>query len=87
MTDNRSNRIIPPGETISELLYMRDMTEKDLSRKLHKDLQFVKRLLEGNELLTPEIAHSLYLAFGIEDSFWLNLEILYRNELRAISDG
>lgn len=50
-----------------------DMAEEDVSM-----------LLDGETLLTPDIANRLETVLGLPAHFWSNLEAIYREKLQLV---
>lgn len=73
--------IVPPGETINELLEHYNMTQKELSRRIDLAQKTVNEIVKGKAPITYETASKLENVFGIEASFWNNLEKNYREQL------
>ncbi len=76
-----------PGETIKELMSVRLIGKSDLAKQMEMTEEQLTSLLDGEINLTEEIARHLEKVLGIGFAFWLNLEQLYRNKLKAIEEG
>lgn len=72
---------VPPGTTIEEQLEDCNMTREEFARQMEVSKSFVDDLIEGNVLLTDNVAVRLEKILGVAAYFWLNLEKLYRAEL------
>ena len=75
---------IPPGESIKEQLEMRSMTQKEFALRMGISEKHISRLITGQVELTQDVALRLESVFGIEASFWNNLEAIYREKLTRI---
>lgn len=78
--------IICPGETIKELLEINYYTQQNLADKLNMDLKTVNEILNGKAPITVDTALKLELIFGVDASFWNNLEFNYRKELKMYEE-
>lgn len=74
----------PPGETIKEQLKQQHMSQKELAKKMCISDKELAMLLEGEALLTTEIASKLEKTLGISASFWNRLEEIYLEKLAFI---
>lgn len=88
MTDK--DLIIPPGETVKELMQQYNVTSKNLASKLNMSQAEFKQFLDGDpkiNKITKEIATTLSEVFnGIPGRFWLKLDNNYREELKAYAE-
>ena len=78
--------IIPPGETILELLEVNSMTQLDLSYKTGINKKTINEIIKGKASITPATALKLEYVFNIPASFWNNLENGYRASLERKKD-
>ena len=72
--------MIPPGDTIKELLEQNNLNVNDLTSFLGFTKTEMRDLLSGSIAIDNRIATCLQDFFGIEKSFWLNLERIYKEE-------
>ncbi len=79
----RSRTIIatPPGVTIKEQLTARGMSQKEFAVRMEMSEKHISKLINGEVQLTPETAVRLEVVLGVPDSFWNNLESIYRSKL------
>jgi len=75
------NYIVPPGETIQELLEHYGMTQLELANRIGKTAKTVNEIIKGKAPITPETALQLEKVFSVSASFWNNLESKYRQLL------
>lgn len=75
------NLAIPPGETINDMLEEQGMSLSEFAKKMQISEERAEYLLEGDEVITDEIARKLCEVLGADVSFWLNLEAQYREDL------
>lgn len=73
--------MIPPGDTIKELLEQENLNINELTSLLGFSKAEVQGLLSGSTTIDNRIATCLQDFFGIEKSFWLNLERIYQEDL------
>lgn len=71
---------IPPGATIKEQLVTRDITPEELAEEMDMSQSDIDRLLGGKTILTLDIAKRLEAVLGIPVSFWIEMEIIYREK-------
>ena len=72
----------PPGETIREQLEDYNvMTREEFTDKMGMTGEEVEALLNGEMLLTGEIAKKLEEVLGVPADFWSKLEKRYREKL------
>ena len=83
---NNMDNIICPGETIKELLEVNNLTQNDLADKLGLELKTVNLILNGKAPITNETAFKLEMIFGIDASFFNNLEFNYRKKLNQFAN-
>src|SRR5688500_12225553 len=76
--------VSPPGETISDIIRERKLTEQQLANKLNAPVEQVSRLIDGREGLTLDMARKLESCLGGSTVFWLAREKRYREGLRAL---
>lgn len=84
MLQDKSIIAIPPGYTLQEQLDLLDISEHELSNRLNLTPNEVTQLLKGEYVLNKDIAHKLELITQVPESFWLNLESIYRDKLLRI---
>lgn len=70
-----------PGETIHDILI--DKFADDLG----KSVDFVERLLIGEEPIDAQLANKLEICFGITSKFWLRREEQYRKSLKRLESN
>lgn len=83
----KSNKVIalPPGATIKEQLDERNISQKEFVKRMEMSKMNVNKLINGEILLTKDIALKLETVLGIHYQFWLNLEEIYRKKLKMIA--
>ena len=73
--------LIHPGETLQELLEDRGMEQSALSKRTGFSEKHIGQVMAGNAPVTESFARALEVVFGVEASFWLNLQSNYEMEL------
>ena len=73
--------IIPPGETIKEMLEDRDMTQEELAIRLDMSTKHVSHIITGKKPITYQTALKLESVFNVPASFWNNLERIFREKI------
>ena len=73
-----------PGETLSEALEERAMTQADLAQRIGRSRKTINEIIRGKAPITPETALLLERALGIPARFWSNRESQYREALERI---
>lgn len=75
-----SGPVIPPGETIADIMKERNVSIESLSHKCEIPIEILNGEISGESPITPSIAVSLEKNFGVPKSFWLNLQHIYDEE-------
>ena len=73
--------VSPPGDTIQDVIEERDWNLDQLSEALGYSPQFINQLLNGEAIITKDIALNLARVIGSTSEFWLNREAQYRFQL------
>ena len=73
---------IPPEGTIKGLLEDRNISFASFVLQSGLSHQEAKRLLNGSLRINNNIALVLEKVFGVDHNFWLNLENIYKEDLR-----
>lgn len=68
---------IPPGRTIYEQLQNKGITYKEFGSSMEMTEDEIKKLLNGELSITPDIAVRLEKVLSIPSKFWVNLEFIY----------
>lgn len=82
----RPDHATPPGETIEEFLEADGMTQRELAKRLGLSCQQLNKIIKGKAPITSETAIKLEDVFGVDASFWNNLEMQYRESLARIRE-
>ena len=81
MVRSHSFIAIPPGATIKELLLDRGLSQKEFALRMDMSEKHISRLINGEVLLTPDVAFRLEMVLGVPAEFWNRLEAIYREKL------
>jgi len=66
---------IPPGEYLEEEIAARDISQKELARRMGRPANVINEIINGKKAITAETALQLEEALPeIPARFWLNLE-------------
>lgn len=84
MTKSRTYIAIPPGYTIKEQLEYKHMSQKEFAARMDMSEKHISKLINGNVLLTTDMAMRLEFVLGVPASFWNNLEFIYREKLAKV---
>ena len=66
-----------PGETISEILNERSMTQADLAMRMGRPKKTVNEIIQGKTAITSDTALQLEKVLGASAGFWLNRQRNY----------
>lgn len=86
MKSSKTYVAIPPGYSIKEQLVERGLTQKEFAMRMELSEKHISKLINGEVLLTTDVAVRLEMVLGIEAQFWLNLEAIYREKLFKIEE-
>lgn len=73
--------IIHPGETLTEILEDRDMSQRELAIRTGMTEKHISTIVKGQKNISVAFAKKLEYALGIDASFWINLQANYDREL------
>ena len=78
-TDAYPDVAIPPGEYLAEEIAARDITQKELARRMGRPANTINEIINGKKAVTAETALQLEEVMPeIPARFWLNLETDYQ---------
>ena len=78
--------LIHPGETISDILEEREITQKELAQRAGVSEPFLSDVIHGKKDISKKLAAGLEYALGVPSSFWLNLQANYDAEFLSIHE-
>lgn len=84
MVRSRSYVATPPGATIKEQLVDRGMSQKEFAARMDMSEKHISRLINGDVVLTPDVAMRLEMVLGVPAHFWNNLESIYREKILMV---
>jgi HTH-type transcriptional regulator / antitoxin HigA len=84
MTKSRTFIATPPGYTIKEQLEYKNMSQKEFAYRMDMSEKHISKLINGEVILTTDMAMRLELVLGVSASFWNNLEFIYREKLAKV---
>ncbi|KAA3609684.1 MAG: ImmA/IrrE family metallo-endopeptidase [Calditrichaeota bacterium] len=84
MSDFKPNWSSPPGETITDILSERNISEEQFLKISGLSNEILKNLLIGKESISQSIAEKLELSLGSTKDFWLNREARYQADEKLI---
>lgn len=74
-----SDEAISPGETLSDELHARKMTQTELASRMGRRAKVIGQIISGKKAITAETAIQLENALeGISAMTWLRMEARYR---------
>ncbi|WP_424818118.1 helix-turn-helix transcriptional regulator, partial [Pseudomonas viridiflava] len=76
--------VSPPGETILDILYDRQISPESLAEHIGYDAKNISALFNGREEISERLAQRLAAAIGPDAEFWLNREKQYRDDVSRI---
>lgn len=74
-----------PGQTISDILDERGMSESDLADLMGRSHEYVQRLIEGRVIITSQVAERLAMILGPSAIFWKNRESQYNADYARVN--
>ena len=86
MTNSRTYIAIPPGATVKEQLLNRGMSQKEFALRMDMSEKHISKFLNGDVILTTDMASRLEMVLGLPARFWNNLESIYREKLQLIKE-
>lgn len=78
--------VLPPGDTLQEVLDERGMPQIDLARRTGLSAKHVNQIVKGNAAITAETAILLERATGVPADVWANLESAYQVDRSRAKD-
>lgn len=75
------NWVVPPGDTIADVLEERGWTQAELAQRLGYADEHVSQIINGDAAITEDVAARLACVLGSTAGFWLRKEATYRGRL------
>ena len=79
--------VIHPGETISDVLEDRGITQAELAASTGVSPAYVSNVIAGKKGISANFAFALEYALDVPKSFWLNLQANYDAELLELNEN
>ena len=79
--------IVPPGDTIIDLLEEREMTQANLAQRLGISAKHVNQIVKGSAAISADVALGLEKVLGGSVSFWVTREALYQARMAARAEN
>ena len=77
-TDAYPDVAIPPGEYLAEEIEAREISQKELARRMGRPVNAINEIINGKKAITADTALQLEAVMPeIRARFWLNLETDY----------
>lgn len=86
MTKSKTYIATAPGATIKEQLVNRGMSQKEFAVRMDMSEKHISHLINGEVILTPDVANRLESVLGVPAKFWNNLESIYRQKLLLVEE-
>ena len=83
-TSHLSDMVIPPGETLLDVLEEHQMGQKELATRMGISEKHLSHIVSGKSPLTLEQAMKLEKVLGGTAQFWVNLESMYQERKARI---
>ena len=80
------NLIVPPGDTVKEIIDYKQMPQKELATRLGVSAKHINEIIKGKAFISTELANKLELVLGMPAHFWINLDTAYQEELAAYEE-
>ncbi len=68
----RPDYVSPPGDTLSEILEDRQMSQRELAERTGRTQKHINEIIKGKAPISPETAIQLERVLGVPSSFWNN---------------
>jgi len=87
-TDAYPDVAIPPGEYLAEEIEAREISRKELARRMGRPANAINEIVNGKKSITAETALQIEAVMPeIPAKFWLNLETDYQLTKALIKRG
>lgn len=73
-----------PGDTISDILRERDLSEEEFAHLMGHHLEYVRDLLQGRATITLAVARKLESCLGASVEFWMSRDFQYRQDIARL---
>ena len=87
-TDAYPDVAIPPGEYLAEEIKAREISQKELARRMGRPVNAINEIINGKKAITADTALQIEAVMPeIPARFWLNLETDYQLTKALIKRG
>jgi HTH-type transcriptional regulator/antitoxin HigA len=86
MLRSQSYIAVPPSATIAELLIDQTISLPDFADKMQLSVPEAQALLDGDIVLTADLADRLEKLLGVPAAFWNRLEEIYRQKVLLVQE-
>ena len=87
-TDAYPDVAIPPGEYLAEEIGAREISQKELARRMGRPVNAINEIINGKKAITADTALQIEAVMPeIPARFWLNLETDYQLTKALIKRG
>src|SRR5918912_2814725 len=80
----RPDWVSAPGDTISDILRERSLSETEFAEQIGHTLEDAKDLLQGRATITLEVARRLERVLGASVEFWMSRDFQYRQDIARL---
>ena len=82
-----NDMIIHPGETLKEVMEDRNISTESLAQSTRFTQDYINAVLNCKENISAEFARKLEETLNIDTDFWMKLNELYDDELKAFEES
>lgn len=82
-----NDMIIHPGETLKEVMVDRNISVESLAQSTGFTQDYINAVLNCKENISAEFARKLEDTLNIDADFWMKLQELYNDELKAFVES
>lgn len=82
-----NDMIIHPGETLKEVMEDRNISAKSLAQSTGFTQNYISAVLNCKENISADFARKLEETLNIDTDFWMKLQELYDDELKAFEES
>ena len=82
-----NDMIIHPGETLKEVMEDRNISTESLAQSTGFTQDYINAVLNCKENISAELARKLEDTLNIDTGYWIKLQELYDDELKAFEES
>jgi HTH-type transcriptional regulator/antitoxin HigA len=82
----RPDYLTPPGDTLSEFIDERGMSQKELAERMDRPEKTINEIIKSKASITPDTAIQLERVLGVPAHFWIQREANYQEYLARLRD-